>query len=80
MSYRIDRIEKMIEKELALILRDEAKNELLKYVSVTKVTVYGDEKTLENLEADGYCDKYVFQDWLEKVSKNNDKYFYRKRA
>lgn len=33
-------------------------------------------KTLENLEADGYCDKYVFQDWLEKVSKNNDKYFY----
>lgn len=24
-------------------------------------------KTLENLEADEYCDKYVFQDWLEKV-------------
>ena len=42
MSYRIDRIEKMIEKELALILRDEAKNELLKYVSVTKVTVTND--------------------------------------
>ena len=33
-------------------------------------------KTFENLEADEYCDKYVFQDWLEKVSKNNDKYFY----
>lgn len=42
MAYRIDRIEKMIEKELAYILRDEAKNELLKYVSVTKVVVTND--------------------------------------
>lgn len=42
MAYRIDRIEKMIEKELAYILRDEAKNELLKYVSITKVVVTND--------------------------------------
>ena len=42
MGYRIDRIEKMIEKELAVILMTEAKSELLKYVSVTKVTVTKD--------------------------------------
>jgi len=42
MGYRIDRIEKMIEKELALILMTEAKSELLKFVSITKVTVTKD--------------------------------------
>lgn len=42
MGHRIDRIEKMIERELALILMEEAKNELLKFVSVTKVTITND--------------------------------------
>lgn len=42
MAYRIDRIEKMIERELAVILNESAKNALLKFVSVTKVTVTND--------------------------------------
>ncbi|MGM9900300.1 MAG: 30S ribosome-binding factor RbfA [Bacilli bacterium] len=42
MGYRIDRVEKMIERELAVILMEEAKNELLKFVSITKVTVTKD--------------------------------------
>ena len=42
MGFRIDRVEKMIERELALILSDSAKNELLKFVSITKVTVTKD--------------------------------------
>lgn len=42
MAYRIDRIEKMIERELASILMTDAKNELLKFVSITKVVVTKD--------------------------------------
>lgn len=42
MGYRIDRIEKVIEKELAIILTQEAKSELLKFVSITKVVVTKD--------------------------------------
>ena len=42
MAYRIDRIEKMIERELAIILNENAKNQLLKFVSITKVTVTND--------------------------------------
>ena len=42
MGFRVDRVEKMIERELALILNDSAKNELLKFVSVTKVSVTKD--------------------------------------
>ena len=39
MAYRIDRIEKMIERELAIILSESAKNQLLKsFVTVTFVT------------------------------------------
>lgn len=42
MAFRIDRIEKMIERELAVILNESAKNQLLKFVSVTKVSVTND--------------------------------------
>ena len=42
MGFRVDRVEKMIERELALILSDSAKNELLKFVSITKVSVTKD--------------------------------------
>ena len=42
MGFRIDRVEKMIERELALILSESAKNELLKFVSITKVSVTKD--------------------------------------
>ncbi len=42
MGFRVDRVEKMIERELALILNDSAKNELLKFVSITKVSVTKD--------------------------------------
>lgn len=42
MGHRIDRLEKLIEKELAMILFEDAKNELLKFVSVTKVSLTND--------------------------------------
>ncbi len=42
MAYRNQRIEKIIERELSTILLFEAKNELLRYVSITNVMVNGD--------------------------------------
>lgn len=42
MSFRIQRIEKLIEKELATILQNEAHNELLHFVSITKVVLAPD--------------------------------------
>ncbi len=42
MSYRIQRCEKTIERELANILLNESHNELLKFVSITKVSVNKD--------------------------------------
>ena len=35
MGFRVDRVEKMIKRELALILNDSAKNELLKSILYT---------------------------------------------
>lgn len=42
MAFRIERIEKIIERELASILFESAHNEKLKFVSVTKVSVTKD--------------------------------------
>jgi ribosome-binding factor A len=42
MAYRTQRIEKIIEKELAQILFSEAHNPLLKFVSITKVRLTPD--------------------------------------
>ena len=42
MAYRLERIEKIIERELATILFNNVKNEKLKFVSVTKVSVTKD--------------------------------------
>lgn len=42
MAYRTERIEKIIERELASILANDVKNEKLKFVSVTKVSVTKD--------------------------------------
>jgi ribosome-binding factor A len=42
MAFRIERIERIIEKELATILLYDAHNPLLKYVSITKVSVTKD--------------------------------------
>lgn len=42
MSYKNERIEKIIERELSSILLLEAKNQLLKFVSITKVVVTAD--------------------------------------
>lgn len=42
MSVRVLRVEKIIERNLSTILLNEAHNELLKYVSVTKVSLNND--------------------------------------
>lgn len=42
MAYRLERVEKIIERELASILFNDVKNEKLKFVSVTKVQVTKD--------------------------------------
>ena len=42
MGYRLERVEKIIERELASILFNDVKNEKLKFVSVTKVQVTKD--------------------------------------
>lgn len=42
MAFRIERVEKIIERELASILFESAHNEKLKYVSVTKVSLTKD--------------------------------------
>ena len=42
MSFRNERVEKIIERELATILLMEAKNKLLKFISVTKVSLTAD--------------------------------------
>ena len=42
MSYRIQRVEKLIEKELATIVQREAHDELLHFVSITKVVLTTD--------------------------------------
>lgn len=42
MGYRIERAEKTIERELADILLNESHNELLKFVSITKVSLNKD--------------------------------------
>lgn len=42
MAYRLERIEKIIERELASILFNNVKNEKLKFVSITKVSVTKD--------------------------------------
>ena len=42
MGYRVERVEKIIEKELSMILLQEAKNQLLKFVSITKVALTQD--------------------------------------
>ena len=47
MAYRLERVEKIIERELASILFNNVKNEKLKFVSITKVSVTKDEKILE---------------------------------
>ena len=38
MAYHVERINKLIERELSTILLMEAKNQLLKYVAITKVS------------------------------------------
>jgi ribosome-binding factor A len=42
MAYRVERVEKIIERELANIIFQEAHNELLKFVSITKVSLNKD--------------------------------------
>lgn len=42
MAFRVERVEKIIERELALILANEVKNNKLKFVSITKVSVTKD--------------------------------------
>lgn len=42
MAYRLERVEKIIERELASILFNNVKNEKLKFVSITKVSVTKD--------------------------------------
>ncbi len=42
MAFRIDRVSKIIERELANIILMSSKNEKLKYVSITKVVVTKD--------------------------------------
>ena len=42
MAYHVERIAKIIERELSQILLLEAKNQLLKYVSITKVALTND--------------------------------------
>lgn len=42
MAYRVERVEKIIERELANILFDSTNNNKLKYVSITKVSLTND--------------------------------------
>lgn len=42
MGYRIERVEKIIERELASIIFTEVHNELIKFVSITKVSLNKD--------------------------------------
>ena len=42
MAYRLERVEKIIERELASILFNNVKNEKLKFVSITKVSITKD--------------------------------------
>ena len=42
MAYHVERVSKIIERELSTILLMEAKNHLLKYVSITKVALTND--------------------------------------
>ena len=42
MAYHVERVAKIIERELSQILLFEAKNQLLKYVSITKVGLTND--------------------------------------
>ena len=42
MAYRVQRVEKIIERELASIIFSEVHNELLKFVSITKVALNKD--------------------------------------
>ena len=42
MAYHVERVAKIIERELSQILLFEAKNQLLKYVSITKVALTND--------------------------------------
>lgn len=42
MSFRVERVEKIIERELASILFENAHNEKLKFVSITKVSLTKD--------------------------------------
>ena len=42
MTYRIQRVEKIIERELASIIFSEVHNELIKFVSITKVALNKD--------------------------------------
>ena len=38
MAYRVERIEKILEREIATILFDSAHNDKLKFISITKVS------------------------------------------
>ena len=42
MAYHVERVNKIVERELSTILLMEAKNPLLKYVSITKVSLTND--------------------------------------
>lgn len=42
MAYHVERVNKIVERELSTILLMEAKNQLLKYVSITKVSLTND--------------------------------------
>jgi len=42
MAYHIERLNKIVERELSNILLMDAKNQLLKYVSITKVAITSD--------------------------------------
>ena len=42
MGYRVQRVEKIIERELAIIIFSEVHNELIKFVSITKVALNKD--------------------------------------
>lgn len=42
MAYRVQRVEKIIERELASIIFSEVHNELIKFVSITKVALNKD--------------------------------------
>lgn len=42
MGYRVQRVEKIIERELASIIFSEVHNELIKFVSITKVSLNKD--------------------------------------